>query len=128
MQNAKQIFNAWQIGEKTGNYDKFKSFLSSAFILFSHPLLGKFENEEALNKIKNLVAEREKLNNNLSFSEVIVLTNLNQVSFQFSSKGMVQGGAFNYEGFNIISIHFENNLFTGFQEYFGYIDPSWFKN
>lgn len=128
MQNANQIFNAWQIGEQTGNYDEFRSFLSSAFVLFSHPLLGKFENEEALSKINDLIEEREKVSNNLSFSDIKQLTNESSVSFQFSSKGMVQGGAFPYEGFNIIAFHFENNNLTGFQEYFGFIDPNWFKN
>jgi hypothetical protein len=124
---AEKIFDAWQLGEQTGNYELFKSFLSDTFILFTHPLLGKFENENALSKIKDLITEREKISNNLLFSEIEVFINEFAVSFHFNSKGTVQNGAFQYEGYNIITLHFEENILTGFQEYFGFINKKWFN-
>lgn len=124
---AKLVFDAWQEGEKTGNYDHFKSYLSEKFVLFSHPLMGKYAHAEALNAIKNLIKEREQNSNALLFSEVSSFKKENAVLFQFNSKGTVQNGSFSYEGFNIILLAFDQEVFTGFQEYFGFIDPNWFK-
>jgi hypothetical protein len=119
--------NAWQTGEQMGNYADFKALLSENFNTFSHPLMGKFDGNEALKTLQNLIAEREKTPNNLTFSDVKIGVNEASAFVQFNSKGTVQG-QFAYEGFNIIVFHFENDKITGFQEYFGFIDPNWFKN
>lgn len=125
---AIKIFDAWQEGEQTGNYEEFKSFLSDNFMLFTHPLLGKFEGINALHKMQELISEREKIKNNLTFSNIEISVNNKSISIHFNSKGFVQNDAFPYEGFNIITFYFENNVLTGFQEYFGFIDTNWFKN
>jgi hypothetical protein len=127
IEKANQIFGYWQIGEQTGNYERFLTALSDRFTLFSHPLLGRFEQSLALSKIKELIEEREIMKNNLTFSDVVVLLNQHTVCFQFNSKGTVMNEQFAYEGFNIIVLHFKNDDFVGFQEYFGSIDKSWFK-
>jgi hypothetical protein len=125
---AEQIFDAWQQGEKSGSYERFKSFLSESFILFSHPLIGKFVDKEAFEQITKLIKKREQNKNQLTFSDIIVFENENAFMFQFNSKGMVENGKFPYEGYNIILLTLTNDKLKGFQEYFGFIDPSWFKN
>lgn len=125
---GKEAFYAWQKGEKTGDYTNFKTLLSKNFIKFSHPLIGNFKGDTALFKIKDLIKERESTKNNLDFSEIQISNNGNSVTFQFNSKGTVQNDKFPYEGFNIIVIQINENKIIGFQEYFGFIDPNWFKN
>jgi hypothetical protein len=127
METGKKAFEAWQTGEKTGNYTDFKKLLATNFNIFSHPLMGKFSDAEALLKMQNLIAEREKVSNNLTFTNVKMSATDNSVVVQFNSKGTVQNGKFPYEGFNIIVITTEKALITGFEEYFGFVDPSWFK-
>jgi hypothetical protein len=124
---GKKAIVAWEKGENTGNYAIFKALLATNFNLFSHPLIGKFEGMEALKKMQGLMAEREKTPNNLTFSDLKFSTNETSVMVQFNSKGIVQG-KFPYEGFNILVFHFTDDKVTGFQEYFGFIDPNWFKN
>jgi activator of HSP90 ATPase len=124
---GKKAILAWEKGENSGNYTDFKALLATNFNLFSHPLIGKFEGAEALKKMQNLISEREKTPNNLTFSDLKFSTNETSVTVQFHSKGTVQG-KFHYEGFNIIVFYFEGSKITGFQEYFGFIDPNWFKH
>jgi ketosteroid isomerase-like protein len=124
---GEKALTAWEKGENSGNYADFKALLSTSFHTFSHPLIGKFEGQEALKKMQDLMTGREKTPNNLTFSEVKFSANETSVTVQFNSKGTVQG-KFPYESFNIIVFHFENDKITGFQEYFGFIDPKWFKN
>ncbi len=124
---GKKAIAAWEKGEKSGNYTDFKALLSGNFKLFSHPLMGKFENGNAKEKMLGLITDREKVSNNLTFSNMAITSSENKVCVQFNSKGMVQGGKFPYEGFNIIVFQIVNKKITGFQEYFGYVDPNWFK-
>jgi hypothetical protein len=128
MEIATQIFEAWHTGENTGNYAIFKTYVTNAFTLFSHPLMGRFTGETALTKISTLISNRETVRNNLSFSNVIMFKNESACCFQFNATGMVQNNAFAYAGFNIIMLHINKNTLTGFQEYFGYIDANWFNN
>ncbi len=124
---GKTAITAWEKGENTGNYNDFKALLSTEFNSFSHPLIGKFIDTEAKLKLNNLIAERENVSNNLTFSNLTYTSSPTSIAFQFNSKGMVQGGKFPYEGFNIIVFHIAKNKIIGFQEYFGFVDPNWFK-
>jgi len=124
---ANTIFKSWEKGEQTGNYEEFKKHLSTEFIQFSHPLLGKFQGKKALEQLLKLIEEREVVSNNLTFSNIKITYGDNHVVFQFDSKGMVQNNSFSYKGFNSISFEFKVNKLIGFQEYFGYVNPNWFK-
>jgi hypothetical protein len=95
--------------------------------IFSHPLLGKFIENSALLKMKNLIAERETVKNSLDFSDVKITVNDDVVAVQFDSKETVQNGALHYEGFNIIVFHIGKGKIKDFQEYFGFVGPNWFK-
>jgi hypothetical protein len=123
---AEAAISAWGKGENSGNYTEFKALLSDKFDTFSHPLMGKFTGNEAIQKINGLIADREKVSNNLTFSDIKISTSNTSASVQFNSKGIVQG-KFPYESFNIIVLHFQENKISGFQEYFGFVDPNWFK-
>jgi hypothetical protein len=127
METGKKAFDAWQIGERTGNYTDFKALLSKNFNSFSHPLIGRFANGEALNAMLKLIADRKITPNNLEFSNAIFSSNANSITIQFDSKGMVQNNAFAYAGYNIIVFEIENSNISGFKEYFGFVDPNWFK-
>jgi hypothetical protein len=127
LKTGQKAFDAWQIGERTGKYDDFKKLLSKNFNVFSHPLIGKYSGAEALVKMQNLIGEREKLSNALTFTDVKTFSDDTKVIFQFNSQGTVQNGKFPYQGFNIIIFHIQNDEIVGFQEYFGFIDPNWFK-
>jgi hypothetical protein len=119
-------FQAWAKGEQTGFYDDYKALLSDSFRLFSHPLLGRFTDSEALTRMRALIAERQKTPNQLTFSNMSRASSENTVLFQFDSAGTVSGG-FSYQGYNIIGFVVEDGQITGFREYFGHIDPQWFK-
>jgi hypothetical protein len=73
-----------------------------------------------------LIESREKSSNELRFTNVKLMENGLDFAFAFDSEGKVSGG-FPYKGFNIIVFSIENQKLTGFREYFGSIDPSWFK-
>jgi glutaredoxin len=118
---ARGALNAWQTGEKTGNYDEFKSLLSENFELFSHPLLGKFENQEAKDKLLDLIANREQNKNNLEFTNIKFTKLENCFVYEFNSEGTIQNGQQDYKGFNMIKLVLENDKVTAFQEYFGTI-------
>ncbi|GAB3227125.1 hypothetical protein [Spirosoma arcticum] len=123
---AQLAFQAWARGEQTGLYDDYKALLSDSFRLFSHPLLGRFIESEALACMLALIAEREKTPNQLVFSNIGMASGENTFLFQFDSVGTVSGG-FSYQGYNIIGFVVEDGRVTGFREYFGHIDPQWFK-
>lgn len=123
---AEKAFAAWQEGEKTGNYTNFKVFLQSDFKEFSHPLLGSYTGEAARIKFLELIAQREITKNQLDFTDVKVISNENHFVFAFNSSGSVAGG-YKYQGFNAVLLTVEKHKLTGFREYFGLIDPSWFK-
>ncbi|GAB3222802.1 hypothetical protein [Spirosoma arcticum] len=123
---AQLAFQAWARGEQTGLYDDYKALLSDSFRLFSHPLLGRFIESEALTGMLALIAEREKTPNQLVFSNVGMASRENTFLFQFDSAGTVSGGG-GYHGYNIIGLVVEEGQITGFREYFGHIDPQWFR-
>lgn len=126
---AQAAFRAWEKGENTGDYQDFKNLLSPHFNLFSHPLQparGVFKDSIALTKINELIALREKSPNNLKFSNIQMTKNQNTYVFIFDSEGKV-GGGFSYLGWNIIVLIVEQSKVTGFREYFGDIEPNWFK-
>lgn len=124
---AQKGFDAWAKGEKSGNYNDFKALLSKDFSVFSHPLMGNFKGKAAHEKISGLIAEREAVKNNLDFSNIVKVQKDGFTVFLFDSKGTVSG-SYPYQGFNAIVIITGKNKITGFREYFGFVDPAWFKN
>lgn len=123
---AETAFDAWGIGERTGDYSAFKRFLSPSFQEFSHPLLGYHQGGEALAQMNALIASREKAPNQLVFSARQLIYNDQQYVFLFNSDGKVAGD-FPYHGYNVIVLRVDKGKLTGFREYFGMIDPNWFK-
>jgi ketosteroid isomerase-like protein len=125
-QIAQQAFDAWGIAEGTGNYDTFKALVSTDFSTYSHPLYGNFTGATAKEKMMELMTGREKNSNQLKFSNVVITNNGSQYAFAFDSEGKVAGG-YPYKGFNIIVLTIDKQKVTGFREYFGFVDPAWFK-
>lgn len=124
---ANFIFNGWQTGEAGKGYYSFKKYvLADGFQYFSHPLLGNYTGTEAYEKLMALVKEREAKPNQLKFSNIIGYQHSNSFCFQFDSEGKVADG-FDYKGYNIIQLEIKDGKLIGFREYFGYINPSWFK-
>lgn len=124
---ALEAITAWEKGENSGNYADFRKMLSTNFDLFSHPLLALFRGEVAKEKMLALLAERESAPNHLTFSQVVIATNDTVALVAFASKGKIMNGEVDYEGFNVIAFKIEGEQIKGFQEYFGLIDPGWFK-
>jgi hypothetical protein len=127
---AYDAYQAWQTGELTGNYTEFRALLSEGFNLFSHPsaVRGVYKEKDAVEKMTNLIKSREQVPNNLTFSNPIFMMGNNQVAVQFNSEGTVMNGQFPYKGYNIIVFYFKENKISGFREYFGDVEPAWFKN
>ncbi len=126
---AKAAFAAFETGEKSGNYSAFKGLISDQFNAYSHPLQpsrGVFKGGEARAKILELVGQREKTPNALTFSDVAQHCAGNTCLFQFNSEGLV-GGGFPYKGYNVIALTVQNGKLTGFREYLGDIEPLWFQ-
>lgn len=126
---TKEAYQAWQLGEKTGDYSAFKKLLSPTFNLFSHPsaVRGVFRDDAAKEQMTKLIQGREQIPNQLTFSEPVFLTSDNTVAVQFNSQGTVMG-KYPYKGYNIIVFTIEENTITGFREYFGDVEPAWFQN
>ncbi len=128
MKSAKQAFAAWEKGENSGDYSDFKRLISPNFAFYSHPLQpsrGVSKGKEALSQMNELIKAREKTPNNLKFSNVVVSFGGSTFIFQFDSEGKV--GANDYKGWNVIALTIENGKVIGFREYFGDIEPAWFK-
>lgn len=128
MKIAKQAFAAWENGENSGDYSDFKGLLSPNFAFYSHPIQpnrGIFKGKEALSKMNELIKSRGKTPNNLKFSNVVVASGGNTFVFQFDSEGKVGGN--DYKGWNAIALTIESGKVTGFREYFGDVEPAWFK-
>ena len=126
-EQANIIFTAWEKGEAGNGYADFKNHIDeSNFKTFSHPLKGNYTNKEALQKLVEIIKEREVNPNQLQFSNVITYSFQNNFCFQFDSEGKVSGG-FPYKGYNIIQLEIKGAKLVGFREYFGFIDPAWFK-
>lgn len=124
---AQTAINAWQKGENSGDYTDFKSLLAPGFDLFSHPLLGRFSGTEARRKMEEIIAEREKLPNALTFSEIVITTAEDYAMIAFNSEGTVMGGKYPYQGYNVIGFKLTGGKISGFREYFGFVDPAMFK-
>lgn len=120
------VFAAWQTGEKTGDYVQMKEFITEGFIAFSHPLLGRHDGHSARETFLKLMDDRTLSPNELSFRNLRVTAQNNQIIFQFDSAGTVMNQAQPYDGFNLIALTFEAGVLTGFEEYFGFVDPQWF--
>ncbi len=126
-ETASAIFNSWQTGEAGKGYNSFKKYLTEErFQYFSHPLIGNYSGKEAYKKLMALVEEREAKPNHLKFSNIISYQQNDGFCFQFDSEGKVADG-FDYKGYNIIQLELKDGKAIGFREYFGYINPSWFK-
>ncbi|MBC7935519.1 MAG: hypothetical protein H7Y86_09240 [Rhizobacter sp.] len=126
-QIASSIFKGWQTGESGKGYNSFLKYLEAeSFQYFSHPLIGKHAGKEAFEKLMALLNEREVKPNQLTFSNIISYQYNNSFCFQFDSEGKVADG-FKYQGYNIIQLEIKEGKLIGFREYFGYINPSWFK-
>jgi SnoaL-like domain len=110
---------AWQMGEQTGNYDAFKKLIAKDFDQFAHPLVGRFTGSAALEKMMEVMATREKMPNNLQFSDINVAVNQQFALVSFHSKGKVMNEQYEYEGHNVISFKIENGKVKGFSEYLG---------
>jgi ketosteroid isomerase-like protein len=126
---AKRAFAAWEVGENSGDYEAFKKLLAADFELFSHPLQparGVFKGVQALAKMNELIASREKSPNNLRFSNITITQNENTFVFMFDSAGKVAGD-FDYKGWNAIALTVKTGKIVGFREYFGDVEPNWFK-
>jgi ketosteroid isomerase-like protein len=129
LETAKRAFAAWERGENTGDYQEFKNLLGANFSLFSHPMQpsrGEFIGAEALQKMSELIAARERFPNNLKFSKITATQSGDTFVFLFNSQGKVAGG-FSYEGWNAIVLIINNHKVVGFREYFGDVEPAWFK-
>ncbi|WP_310397885.1 hypothetical protein [Hymenobacter sp.] len=123
---ADRAFAAWAAGEATGNYAAFRALLGPSYRTFSHPLLGRFAGPEAAQKLRGLVAEREQKPNRLAFTNVVVTANDNTFLYQFDSAGEVAGG-YPYRGYNVLAFEVAGGELVGMREYFGFVDPQWFK-
>lgn len=124
---ASIIFDGWQTGESGRGYNSFTKYIAKdGFQYFSHPLIGNYSGKEAYEKLMALVKEREAKPNQLRFSNIISYQLDNGFCFQFDSEGKVAEG-FDYKGYNIIQLEVKDGKLVGFREYFGYINPSWFK-
>lgn len=128
MTSARKAFDAWGIGEKTGDYAAFKAMLADDFTLFSHPTFarGVYSSTQAREKMMALIASRESSPNELTFSNAVFLQADDSVAIQFDSEGMIMG-KFPYKGYNTIVLSIRDGRITGFREYFGDIDPQWFR-
>jgi hypothetical protein len=124
---AQTAISAWEKGESSGDYSDFKSLLATDFNLFSHPLMGRFSGREAKAKMDAIIAEREKLPNALTFSEVMITTGDNYALIAFNSEGTVMDGKYPYQGYNVIGFKLTGGKISGFREYFGFVDPAMFK-
>jgi hypothetical protein len=129
LETAQAAFTAWGKGEATGNYDDFKALLSDEFHIFSHPLgisRGFYQGEAAKEKFQALIASREGAPNMLHFSNIVMTQNESTAVFMFDSRGEVAGG-FPYQGWNAIALVIEHEKVVGFREYFGDVEPAWFR-
>ncbi len=124
---AQRAIKAWEKGESSGDYSDFKSLLSTDFDLFSHPLMGVFSGREARAKMEGMIAEREKLPNALTFSQIVITTAEDYAMIAFNSQGTVMGGKYPYQGYNVIGFKITGEQISGFREYFGFVDPAMFK-
>jgi hypothetical protein len=106
---GKKAYDAWQKGEQTGNYEDFKKMLSPDFDLYSHPTMvrGVHKGADAHARMNELISGREKLPNNLTFSDPVFMAHDNQVAVQFNSEGKVMG-QFPYKGY--IQQRWDGNL------------------
>jgi hypothetical protein len=126
---ATAAFAAFSVGEKTGDYSSFKKFISDGFLLYSHPvqpIRGVFNGAMAKDKMDELIAQREKTPNALTFSNVQHFCKGSSCVFQFDSEGLIAGN-FPYKGYNAIALTVAKGKVIGFREYLGDVEPLWFQ-
>jgi hypothetical protein len=126
---AVAAFAAFGVGEKTGDYSGFKALISEKFALYSHPIQparGVFKGASALEKMNELIAQREKAPNALTFTNVQRFCSGDTCVFQFDSEGVIAGN-FPYKGYNAIALSVIGGKVTGFREYLGDVEPLWFQ-
>ena len=134
-EDANTAFEAWAVGEHGGDYTAFKSLLSPNFRLYSHPMSperGVHTDGRALEAMLTLIKGREQTPNYLHFTNVIRTQGKTTASgetthvFLFDSVGKVAGG-FPYQGYNAITLIVQARRIVGFREYFGDVEPAWFR-
>jgi hypothetical protein len=126
---AAAAFAAFGVGEKTGDYARFKALLSPNFALYSHPIQpsrGVFKGASALENMNELISQREKTPNALTFTNVQRFCSGDTCIFQFDSEGII-AGSFPYKGYNSIALSVVSGKVTGFREYLGDVEPMWFQ-
>lgn len=128
-QTAEKAFAAWQYGELTGNYTNFKTLLADDFNVFSHPSpdRGVYYGERARTALLKLIEGRAMAPNQLIFSNAQFLVGSKSVAVQFDSEGSFVNRKYSYKGYNVIVFEIEKEKISGFREYFGDVDPSWFE-
>jgi hypothetical protein len=122
---ATAAFAAFGVGEKTGDYTSSKKFIGGDFSVYSHPaqpIRGVFNGTIARDKIGDLIAQREKTPNALTFSNVQHFCNGSSCIFQFDSEGLI-AGSFPYKGYNATALTVSKGKVIGFREYLGDVEP-----
>ena len=117
MKYAREALNAWETGQKTGNFSDFKQRLSNEFNVFSHPTVGKVVGENAKQTILDFIEEQEKNTSRIEFSNITFTKLENSFAYQFDVKSV--NGNDNFNGFNMIKIVIEDEKIVTFQEYYG---------
>ena len=132
-QTAELALKAWEEGEHGGNYQDFKALLSPEFGFFAHPMVagGTAYGAAALEQMLELMRGQEQNPNHLSFSHPTFSQGVDvrgepKVVVEFDSEGTLAGGAM-VKSRNAIVFGVQDGKITGFREYFGLVDPSWFK-
>lgn len=125
---AQMAIEAWRKGEAAGSYADFKKLLSNKFRLFSHPVLGRYENEEAFKVLGVMMDRQEKLINELVFSNIRFFRNGHTVLVMFDSKGTMMGGRMYYDGSVVICFTFDDDgKILVFKLFAGTINKDWFN-
>jgi ketosteroid isomerase-like protein len=125
---AQWAFDAWQAGESSGDYSKFRALLADDFEIFSHPITpdrGVVKGTEAKKRLLKLIEDRRAKPNQLRFSNVRVFQSGREFVFQFDSEGKI-AGSFPYRGWNTVALTIADGKVVGFREYLGDVDPKWF--
>lgn len=127
LQIATAAFERFQSGWETGNFDSYLAMLADE-LTFSFPtgahcglFTGKKGRRKMIAKCRDDVASGTRL----KFRKPrTVAVSAHTVIFEFESYGKL--GETDYHGRNSIALDVNNNLISGFREYFGDLDPQLF--